>query len=164
MNFFQRVLTIQFVVWFFFFRLASHLGFAFVIYLGLFWTGLSHLLKSTTTTTTTTLHAMRTSAVAMNPLFRIATLGVGILVFLTALSGAFVAGLDAGFNHFFHFLSLTCLFFFWFHLGDVFLVIWLMLCWLMWRSGVQYFSINGWRTYSSRVLGTSAVVEKFLWE
>jgi cytochrome c oxidase assembly protein subunit 15 len=84
-----------------------------VIYLGLFWTGLSHLLKSTTTTTTTTtLHAMRTSAVAMNPLFRIATLGVGILVFLTALSGAFVAGLDAGFNHFFHFLSLTCLFFF----------------------------------------------------
>jgi len=81
------------------YRLATHLASAFVIYLGLFWTGLSHLSKvfaSETAATATTLSAVKNTALAATPLFRIVTLAVGLLIFLTALSGAFVAGLDAG--------------------------------------------------------------------
>jgi len=67
------------------YRLASHLGTAFVLYTGLLWNGLSLL--------TQPFHIPKMSITS-----RLRTLAKGNmgLVFITALSGAFVAGLDAG--------------------------------------------------------------------
>lgn len=65
-------------------RLASHLGTAFALYSGMVWVGLSHLRPE--------------GVVSANQLngFRRFAKGTAGLVFFTAISGAFVAGLDAG--------------------------------------------------------------------
>lgn len=67
------------------YRLASHLGTAFILYTGLLWNGLCLL--------TQPFHVPKLPITS-----RIRTLAKGNmgLVFITALSGAFVAGLDAG--------------------------------------------------------------------
>lgn len=67
------------------YRLAIHLGTAFLFYSGLLWTGLSHMLTPEVVQTTKSLSRLK----------GLTHLSKG-LVFLTALSGAFVAGLDAG--------------------------------------------------------------------
>lgn len=67
------------------YRLASHLGSAFLLYTLFLWQGLSHL--------TTPQALPNTKQIAR---LRGMSHGVMSLVFLTALSGAFVAGLDAG--------------------------------------------------------------------
>ncbi|KAI1278003.1 Cytochrome c oxidase assembly protein COX15 -like protein [Halotydeus destructor] len=67
------------------YRLAAHLGTAFVLYSLLLWSAFSHLLPPT--------------KVAVTPqmvTFRRLAHGSKALLFFTALSGAFVAGLDAG--------------------------------------------------------------------
>lgn len=66
------------------YRLAAHLGMAFVLYLGMLKTSLDVLLPAT--------HA---SSPALKNIRRWSG-GVGVLAFVTATSGAFVAGLDAG--------------------------------------------------------------------
>lgn len=68
------------------YRLCAHLGSALVLFSGLFWEGLSHVLKPE-----------RFSAI--HPHLRVIrnfAHGTVAAIFLTALSGAFVAGLDAG--------------------------------------------------------------------
>ncbi|XP_076460364.1 heme A synthase COX15-like [Babylonia areolata] len=67
------------------YRLAAHLGSAFVLYSLFLWQGLSHLLKPQVMPDTKAITRLRGMAH-----------GVMSLVFVTALSGAFVAGLDAG--------------------------------------------------------------------
>lgn len=68
------------------FRLASHLGMAFLLYSGLLWSSLTHLLPVQTSL----------NMVPKIKLLRVLTHNAMGLVFLTALSGALVAGLDAG--------------------------------------------------------------------
>lgn len=68
------------------YRLCAHLGSALVLFSGLSWEGLSRLLKSE-------------PIIRQHPhlrLIRHLTHGTLTAIFLTALSGAFVAGLDAG--------------------------------------------------------------------
>lgn len=67
------------------YRLAAHLGSALLLYCASLWTGLSLLLPP---------NKMPNTRQMM--LFRQFARGTGGLVFITALSGAFVAGLDAG--------------------------------------------------------------------
>ncbi|XP_022097716.1 cytochrome c oxidase assembly protein COX15 homolog isoform X2 [Acanthaster planci] len=67
------------------YRLASHLGSAFALYSLMLWSGLSHLLQYRPIADSRYL-----------PLLRKCAHGTMALVFFTALSGAFVAGLDAG--------------------------------------------------------------------
>lgn len=67
------------------YRLALHLSTAFTLYLGCLWTGLSHLAKPACTLATDQLVPLRRFG-----------RGAFALTFLTAASGAFVAGLDAG--------------------------------------------------------------------
>lgn len=67
------------------YRLAAHLGSALVLYCASLWTGLSLLLPKHKLIETSQLLKLRKF-----------THGTAGLVFLTALSGAFVAGLDAG--------------------------------------------------------------------
>ncbi|XP_028844453.1 heme A synthase COX15 isoform X1 [Denticeps clupeoides] len=67
------------------YRLASHLGSALLLYCASLWTGLTLMLPPNTLNETRRLVQLRRFAK-----------GTGGLVFLTALSGAFVAGLDAG--------------------------------------------------------------------
>ncbi|XP_069756355.1 heme A synthase COX15 isoform X2 [Narcine bancroftii] len=67
------------------YRLAAHLGSALVLYCTSLWTGLSLLLPPCKMPNTRQMM-----------LFRRFAHGTGGLVFITALSGAFVAGLDAG--------------------------------------------------------------------
>ncbi|XP_015203353.2 heme A synthase COX15 [Lepisosteus oculatus] len=67
------------------YRLAAHLGSALVLYCASLWTGLTLMLPPHTLPATRQLTLLRRFA-----------RGTGGLVFLTALSGAFVAGLDAG--------------------------------------------------------------------
>ncbi|KZO92205.1 electron transfer protein 1 [Calocera viscosa TUFC12733] len=83
------------------YRLAAHLGLALVFYAGLVLTGLA-VLRDAAYVRGRGWRAdggwERAWAAAPNVMrrFRLATYGVGALVLLTALSGAFVAGLDAG--------------------------------------------------------------------
>ncbi|XP_060527017.1 cytochrome c oxidase assembly protein COX15 homolog [Cylas formicarius] len=72
------------------YRLATHLGLAFVLYTLFLWSALDHLLPASAVTYASgeTLRAARR--------FRWLAHGCKGLVFLTAISGAFVAGLDAG--------------------------------------------------------------------
>lgn len=71
------------------YRLTMHLGSAFAIYLGLLWTAVNvH-------------HEARLAVARLNPrtyprFLKPAVHGIAGLTFLTAMSGAFVAGLDAG--------------------------------------------------------------------
>ncbi|XP_067909261.1 cytochrome c oxidase assembly protein COX15 homolog [Heterodontus francisci] len=67
------------------YRLAAHLGSALVLYCASLWTGLSLLLPPNKMPSTGQMMLLRRFAH-----------GTGGLVFVTALSGAFVAGLDAG--------------------------------------------------------------------
>ncbi|XP_038152152.1 cytochrome c oxidase assembly protein COX15 homolog [Cyprinodon tularosa] len=67
------------------YRLCAHLGSALVLYSASLWTGLTLLLPAHKMADTKNLQQLRMFAK-----------GTGGLVFLTALSGAFVAGLDAG--------------------------------------------------------------------
>lgn len=67
------------------YRLASHLGSALLLYCASLWTGLTLMLSPNQFTESRRLTQLRRFAK-----------GTGGLVFLTALSGAFVAGLDAG--------------------------------------------------------------------
>ncbi|KAI1894336.1 hypothetical protein AGOR_G00114760 [Albula goreensis] len=67
------------------YRLAAHLGSALLLYCASLWTGLSLMLPVNKLPNTRQLMLLRRFAY-----------GTGGLVFLTALSGAFVAGLDAG--------------------------------------------------------------------
>uniref|UniRef100_A0A674MR31 Cytochrome c oxidase assembly homolog 15 (yeast) n=1 Tax=Takifugu rubripes TaxID=31033 RepID=A0A674MR31_TAKRU len=67
------------------YRLSAHLGSALLLYSASLWTGLTLLLPVQKLTETKRLLQLRRFAK-----------GTGGLVFLTALSGAFVAGLDAG--------------------------------------------------------------------
>jgi cytochrome c oxidase assembly protein subunit 15 len=79
------------------YRLTAHLGTAFVVYLSMLWTGLSILKEN---------KMLRNPAAAlaqMNALkhphmrtFHLLSTLLGALVFTTAMSGALVAGLDAG--------------------------------------------------------------------
>nr|CAB3233054.1 cytochrome c oxidase assembly protein COX15 homolog [Phallusia mammillata] len=70
------------------YRLAAHLGSAFVFYSGLMWCTLGQLLP--------TKYIEHTKAVRKLRMVAHSTKG---LVFITALSGAFVAGLDAGLTY-----------------------------------------------------------------
>ncbi|GAA6065136.1 cytochrome c oxidase assembly protein COX15 homolog, partial [Tachysurus ichikawai] len=67
------------------YRLASHLGSALLLYCGSLWTGLTLMLPVNRIPDSRCIVQLRRFAK-----------GTGALVFLTALSGAFVAGLDAG--------------------------------------------------------------------
>ncbi|EIN10834.1 cytochrome oxidase assembly [Punctularia strigosozonata HHB-11173 SS5] len=82
------------------YRLAAHLGTAFLLYAAMFYEGLAILLDSRYAhggPWSGTKESWR--RVLENPLvkhFKLGAIGLTCLVFLTALSGAFVAGLDAG--------------------------------------------------------------------
>jgi heme a synthase len=69
------------------YRLATHLSFAFVLYSLFLWSALDNLMPAQT------LKTQLTNATRRFRKFAHATKG---MIFLTALSGAFVAGLDAG--------------------------------------------------------------------
>ncbi|XP_017782208.1 PREDICTED: cytochrome c oxidase assembly protein COX15 homolog [Nicrophorus vespilloides] len=72
------------------YRLAAHLSLAFVLYTLFVWSGLDHLVPAGTIPTTSQ------SVVKAARKFRMLAHSCKGLVFLTAVSGAFVAGLDAG--------------------------------------------------------------------
>ncbi|KAI9219161.1 cytochrome oxidase assembly protein-domain-containing protein [Blastocladiella britannica] len=84
------------------YRLAAHLGSAFVIYILSLWSGMEVLSQwrqavvSGPSPYRQQLAALPASALKAARSFRGSVHGVAALVFLTALSGAFVAGLDAG--------------------------------------------------------------------
>ncbi|XP_046385485.1 cytochrome c oxidase assembly protein COX15 homolog [Ischnura elegans] len=67
------------------YRLAAHLSLAFVLYTLFLWSALDHLLP-----------AKAVAATVSNRRFRMFAHACKGMVFLTAISGAFVAGLDAG--------------------------------------------------------------------
>lgn len=67
------------------YRLAAHLGMAFTVYAGLFHNGLAHVLKENPIEYTKSVGRLKKLAH-----------GSLALVFVTAISGAFVAGLEAG--------------------------------------------------------------------
>ncbi|XP_077972349.1 heme A synthase COX15-like [Styela clava] len=68
------------------YRLATHLGSAFLLYTGMLWMSLTQLLSKKSLNLSTTRKLV----------LRYHAYGLMSLVFVTALSGAFVAGLDAG--------------------------------------------------------------------
>ncbi|XP_074640951.1 heme A synthase COX15-like [Tubulanus polymorphus] len=74
------------------YRLAAHLGSAFVLYSLFLWGGISYALKPDTKSIAAVQDTLRKKL----PLIRKYAMGVKALVFFTAISGAFVAGLDAG--------------------------------------------------------------------
>ncbi|KAL1946637.1 hypothetical protein VTO73DRAFT_14741 [Trametes versicolor] len=85
------------------YRLAAHLGTAFVLYAGMFGTGLSAIMDwryaKKGVWSGFKENGAKWQEVLQNPLvkrFSRGAKGLTALVFLTALSGAFVAGLDAG--------------------------------------------------------------------
>ena len=79
------------------YRLAAHLGAAFVVYLSMLWTGLS-ILKENKMLKNPSSALAQINALKHPHLrtFRILSGLLGALVFTTAMSGALVAGLDAG--------------------------------------------------------------------
>lgn len=68
------------------YRLAAHLSFAFVLYTLFLWSALDHLLPAQK------LQQITSSALRFRKLAHASK----VMIFLTAMSGAFVAGLDAG--------------------------------------------------------------------
>ncbi|KAK9359183.1 cytochrome oxidase assembly protein-domain-containing protein [Lipomyces starkeyi] len=79
------------------YRLATHLGLAFAVYLSMLWTGLEVLKENRWIKEPK--QALRNISMLSNPVlkpYKYAAAGLLGLVFLTAMSGAFVAGLDAG--------------------------------------------------------------------
>jgi cytochrome c oxidase assembly protein subunit 15 len=79
------------------YRLAAHLSSAFIIYMGLIWTGMN-VLHSTPRLPSTSAVKSAVTGVASKALQRSA-LGLTALTLITAFSGAFVAGLDAGMQY-----------------------------------------------------------------
>ncbi|ETI28116.1 hypothetical protein G647_00565 [Cladophialophora carrionii CBS 160.54] len=80
------------------YRLTAHLGAAFICYLAMFWNGLdilrtNKILRATPDTANATLNALKNPA--LRPFKRYVAVLAG-LVFITAMSGGLVAGLDAG--------------------------------------------------------------------
>ena len=71
------------------YRLAAHLGSAFLLYSGFLWTGLSQLLPDPA-------NFKNTIAPKTLKSIKIGAHNMMALIFTTALAGAFVAGLDAG--------------------------------------------------------------------
>jgi len=67
------------------YRLAAHLGLAFLIYAALLWTALDYL------------RGTWGAANPERPGIGLAAIGLGVLIFLQIVIGGFVAGLDAGF-------------------------------------------------------------------
>lgn len=81
------------------YRLAAHLGAAFVVYLSMLWNGLTILRDNKIARAMAPKDAQRAFDKFLNPQlgrFRIVTFGLLALTFTTAMSGALVAGLDAG--------------------------------------------------------------------
>lgn len=76
------------------YRLAAHLGTAFLVYLSLLHTSLTILAPANLDLSKSVEKLPR--QLASMPAFRKALLALGGLTFVTAMSGAFVAGLDAG--------------------------------------------------------------------
>ncbi|GAV50860.1 hypothetical protein ZYGR_0AD00430 [Zygosaccharomyces rouxii] len=79
------------------YRLATHLGCAFLLYLGMIWTGLEVLREKNFVKDPA--KALETFKTLDNPLLRPLrrmSLGILALTFCTTMSGALVAGLDAG--------------------------------------------------------------------
>ncbi|KAH0822271.1 hypothetical protein GEV33_000520 [Tenebrio molitor] len=72
------------------YRLAAHLSLAFILYTLFLWSGLDHLLPAESIT------IANKSIVQASRKFKMLAHSCKGLVFLTAVSGAFVAGLDAG--------------------------------------------------------------------
>jgi cytochrome c oxidase assembly protein subunit 15 len=79
------------------YRLATHLGTAFVAYTYMLWNGLAILRQHRLLADPIAAHSAldSLSQPALRP-FRLLTAGLAALVFTTAMSGALVAGLDAG--------------------------------------------------------------------
>jgi cytochrome c oxidase assembly protein subunit 15 len=79
------------------YRLTAHLGAAFTCYVAMLWNGLailrSHRLLADATSGLGQLDALRDPRLK---LFRRSVAGLALLVFVTAMSGGLVAGLDAG--------------------------------------------------------------------
>ncbi|KAF2117103.1 cytochrome c oxidase assembly protein-like protein cox15 [Lophiotrema nucula] len=79
------------------YRLAAHLGAAFVVYCSMLHSGLAilkeHRLLADPAKAAAKLESLKHPALRI---FRGSVVGLGLLVFTTAMSGAFVAGLDAG--------------------------------------------------------------------
>ncbi|KAL4922269.1 cytochrome oxidase assembly protein-domain-containing protein [Aspergillus aurantiobrunneus] len=79
------------------YRLTAHLGAAFVCYVAMLWNGLailrSHRLLTDPDAGIKLLDSLKDPKLK---LFRRSVAGLALLVFVTAMSGAFVAGLDAG--------------------------------------------------------------------
>lgn len=73
------------------YRLASHLGLAFIIYTGFLYSALHHLIPAQTLSTVD-----MSTAIQKLKSFKTVVYSSKGLVFLTALSGALVAGMDAG--------------------------------------------------------------------
>ncbi|XP_066149487.1 heme A synthase COX15 [Euwallacea fornicatus] len=72
------------------YRLASHLGLAFVLYTLFLWSAFDHLIPAES------IKINNTSVLKATRRFRMLAHATKGMVFLTAISGAFVAGLDAG--------------------------------------------------------------------
>jgi cytochrome c oxidase assembly protein subunit 15 len=70
------------------YRLASHLGSAFLLYSGFLWSSLTHLLPNQQSVKPVDAKLLRSVSMKSH--------GLMTLIFTTALAGAFVAGLDAG--------------------------------------------------------------------
>lgn len=80
------------------YRLAAHLSLAFTIYLGMLWVGMGRVWKPYRWAEVLPAGAMESSKQMANVAsLRRTCVGVAHLVFGTAVAGAFVAGLDAGF-------------------------------------------------------------------
>ncbi|KAJ1981497.1 Cytochrome c oxidase assembly protein cox15 [Dimargaris verticillata] len=77
------------------YRLAAHLGTAFLAYTGMYFTGLSVFRENNVARNRLSSFTSLVNRSAVNPL-RHSVHGLTMLIFFTALSGAFVAGLDAG--------------------------------------------------------------------
>ena len=73
------------------YRLASHLGLAFLLFSGLLYNALDHLLPAKNF-----VHNAQLSTFKSLQKFKMMVYGTKGLVFITALSGALVAGMDAG--------------------------------------------------------------------
>lgn len=69
------------------YRLATHLSLAFLLYISMFWAALDNIMPAQKLATVATKGALR---------FRQLAMVAKTLIFCTAMSGAFVAGLDAG--------------------------------------------------------------------
>lgn len=83
------------------YRLTTHLGAAFLMYLGVLWTGFEILNESrwvqdlSTKAKVVTSHLAKLNSPVLNPMRKMSLALLG-LTFMTAMSGGMVAGLDAG--------------------------------------------------------------------